>query len=117
MRRAAGVFLLGLVVGGENENSDGEPVGDTSLTPDPAVFVDASGPTVEGIPVTGSTVAGALVYCNDSDLDNATVTQPTTDDPIGWISRWGSATDCDVTLFAASVHRLGSYVAASGSWS
>jgi len=99
--------LLGIVIGGENTNSDGEPVGDTSLSPDPTVRVDASGTVVVGIPVTGSTVVGELVYCNDSNLDNATVTQPTTDAPIGYVIGWRSATDADVQLFTAAQHMIG----------
>lgn len=110
-----GVFL-GLVIGGENVNADGEPVGNTALSPDPKVFVDASGPKVIGIPVASSTVIGAYVYCDDSDLANATVSQPTTDAPIGVIVGWRSATDCDVKLFTPAEHMLG--VAGGGAaWS
>jgi len=99
--------LLGIVVGGENVNSDGEPVGDTSLSPDPAVYVDTSGPVIVGIPVASATVAGVYVYCDDSDLDNATITQPTTDAPIGYILNFRSASDCDVKLFTAAEHMIG----------
>lgn len=105
--------LLGIVLGGENVNSDGEPVGNTSLTPDPAVDVDTSGPVITGIAVAGSTVVGAFVYCNDSDLDNATITQPTTDAPIGIIVGWRSATDADVKLFSYVEHLLGRTAAAT----
>lgn len=99
--------LVGIVIGGENPNADGEPVGDTSLTPDPAVYVDASGPVIKNIPVAGATVIGAYVYCNDSDLDNATITQPTTDKPIGVIVGFRSAADCDVMLFTLAEHMIG----------
>ena len=99
--------LLGIVVGGENLNSSGIPVGDTSLTPDAACYVDASGPVIVGIPVANSTVVGAYVYCNDSDLANADTDQPTTDAPIGWIIGWRSATDVDVKLFTALEHTIG----------
>lgn len=108
--------LLGVVVGGENVNSDGEPVGDTSLTPDPQVYVDTTGPVIKSIAVTGATVFGAEVYSNDSDLENATITQPTTDSPIGYIVRFGSATDCDVKLYSMDVHRLGSDAASFAAW-
>ena len=77
------------------------------LTPDPAVYVDASGPVITGIPVASSTTVGQYVYCDDSDLDNATITQPTTDAPIGWIVGWRSATDADVRLFTALEHTIG----------
>lgn len=98
--------LFGIVLGGENLVA-GIPTGDTSLTPDPTVYVDASGVTITGIPVASSTVVGALVYCNDSNLDNATITQPTTDAPIGYIVGWRSATDADVKLFSAAEHMIG----------
>lgn len=105
--------LLGIVLGGENLSAAGNPVGLTSLTPDPAVYVDASGPVICNIPVASSTVVGAFVYCDDSNLDNATVTQPTTDAPIGIIVGWRSATDCDVRLFAYIEHLLGRTAAAT----
>lgn len=105
--------LLGIVLGGENLSSAGNPVGLTSLTPDPCVYVDASGPVICNIPVASSTVVGAFVYCDDSNLDNATVTQPTTDAPIGIIVGWRSATDCDVRLFAYIEHLIGRTAAAT----
>lgn len=108
--------LFGIVLGGENVNSDGEPVGDTSLTPDPAVYVDSSGPVLVGIAVASSTVVGVPVYCDDSDLANATITQPTTDAPIGYIVGWRSATDVDVKLFAPDTHVLGSDAAGFLAW-
>lgn len=105
--------LLGIVLGGENLSAAGNPVGLTSLTPDPCVYVDASGPVICNIPVASSTVVGAFVYCDDSNLDNATVTQPTTDAPIGIIVGWRSATDCDVKLFSYVEHLLGRTAAAT----
>jgi len=105
--------LLGIVVGGENVDANGVPTGDTSLTPDPMVYVDASGPVLKSIPVASSTVVGAYVYCNDSDLDNATITQPTTDHPIGVIVGWRSASDVDVRLFTLVEHMLGTDAAAT----
>jgi len=107
--------FLGIVVGGENL-VDGIPTGDTALTPDPAVFIDTSGVTVVGIPVAGAsavTVIGEFVYCNDSDLANATVTQPTTDYPIGFIVGWRSASDVDVKLFSMAEHLIGTTAAAT----
>ena len=99
--------LLGIVLGGENLDSSGDPVGDTSLTPDPAVYIDASGVVVTGIAVASATAIGAYVYCNDSDLDNATTTQPTTDAPIGYIIGYRSASDVDVKLFTPLEHTIG----------
>lgn len=108
--------FLGIVLGGENTNSDGEPVGDTSLSPDPAVYVDATGVVIVGIPVAGAsavTVNGEFVYCIDSDLANATLTQPTTTFPIGIVVGWRSATDVDVRLFAFMEHLIGTTAAAT----
>lgn len=105
--------LLGIVLGGENLSTAGNPVGLTSLTPDPCVYVDASGPVICSIPVASSTVVGAFVYCPDSDLANATITQPTTLHPIGVIVGWRSATDVDVRLFSAVEHLLGRTAAAT----
>jgi hypothetical protein len=103
----AGKYLLGIVLGGENLNSSGNPVGDTTLTPDPNCYVDASGVVLTGIAVASSTVVGVYVYCNDSDIDGATVTQPSTDAPIGFIVGWRSATDVDVKLFTLLEHAIG----------
>jgi len=103
----SGKTLIGIVVGGENLDASGNPVGDTSLTPDAACYVDASGVVVTGIAVTSSTVIGVYVYSNDSNLDNATITQPSTDAPIGWIVGWRSATDVDVKLFTSIEHSIG----------
>ena len=108
--------LIGIVLGGENLSTAGVPTGDTSLTPDAAVYVDASGPVITGIPVASSTVIGVPVYCDDSDLANATVTQPGTDAPIGYIVGWRSASDVDVKLFAPDVHVLGSDAASFAAW-
>lgn len=105
--------LAGIVAGGENPNADGEPVGNTSLTPIPKVYVDMTGPVIKNIPVAGATVVGAYVYCNDSNLDNATITQPTTDAPIGKIVGFRSASDCDVMLFSYAEHCLGTDAAAT----
>ena len=108
--------LLGIVVGGENLSTTQVPVGDTGVSPLPAVYVDTSGTTITGIPVagaSGTTVIGEFVYCDDSDLANATLTQPTTDHPIGILVGWRSATDCDVRLFAFIEHLLGTTAAAT----
>tara|TARA_R100000458_G_scaffold11201_1_gene8957 strand:+ start:2402 stop:2875 length:474 start_codon:yes stop_codon:yes gene_type:complete len=100
-------MFAGIVVGGENLSSTEVPTGDTSLTPDPCVYVDTTGPTIVGIPVASATVIGAYVYCNDSNLDNATITQPSTDAPIGFIVGFRSASDCDVQLFTPAQHTIG----------
>lgn len=98
--------FLGIVISGENLAA-GLPVGDTSQSPDPAVYVDASGTTLVGVPVASSTVPFVHVYCDDSDVANLTITQPTTDAPIGMIVGWRSATDVDVQLFTPKEHLIG----------
>ena len=113
--------LLGIVLGGENLSSTQVPVGDTSLTPLPTVYVDTGGATITGIPVAGAsaiTNQGAFVYCADSDLDNASLTQSGTKGPVGIIVGWRSATDVDVRLFSYIENLLGLTAAASpgGSW-
>jgi len=107
--------LMGIVVGGEGLVS-GIPTGDTSATPDPCVYVDTSGATIVGIPVAGAsavTVIGEFVYCDDSDLANATLTQPTTDAPIGIVVGWRTSTDVDVRLFSMVEHLIGTTAAAT----
>lgn len=110
--------LLGIVVGGENVDANGVPTGDTSLTPDPSVYVDVTGPVITGIPVASATTVDDFVYCDDSNLDNATTVQPTTDAPIGIIVGFRSASDCDVKLFSYMEHILGRTAAATpgGDW-
>lgn len=112
--------LLGVVMGGDNLSS-GIPLGDTSLSPLPKAYVDTSGVTFVGIAVTGAsavTVIGEFVYSADSDLDNATLTQPTTLYPIGLVVGWRSATDVDVRLFSFAEHLIGTTAAATlgGDW-
>lgn len=113
--------LLGIVLGGENTNSDGEPVGDTSISPLPSVFVDASGATLTKIAVAGAsavTVIGEHVYCPDSDLDNATLTESTNGYPIGFVVGWRSATDVDVKLYTPAEHLIATTAPATlgGDW-
>ena len=106
--------FLGIVVGGENLSSTQVPTGDTSASPVPTVYVDTSGATITGIPVAGAsaqTTVGEFVYCIDSDLAGASLTQVSTDSPIGILVGWRSATDADVRLFSAIEHLLGTTAA------
>lgn len=114
-----GHTLLGIVVGGENEDANGVPTGDTSLSPDPTVYVDCSGPVLCNVPVASSTVIGALVYTPDSDLDNLTITQAGAEQPVGYIVGWRSASDADVKLFTPSEHKAATTAPAtlSAAWS
>ena len=106
--------FMGLLIGGENVDSNGAPVGDTSLAPDPLGYVDTSGPVLRHLDSVGGTptVRGVLVYSADSDTDSLTITD-TTNPPVGWISNFRSATDLDVTLFTPEEHMAG---IADGTW-
>ena len=72
--------------------------------------VDTSGMIIKSIAVAGTATqakVGDLVYCNDSDLAGVTLTQPTTDYPIGILHRFVSVTDCDIKLYTPMEHSLG----------
>lgn len=111
--------FLGMCVGGENPSTVaatlGSPTGDTSQTPDPEGYVDESGFTLTGLTLAGSPTqakVGDLVYSADSDVASLTLTD-TTNPPVGWCSRYTSATDQEVTLFTPAEHMAG---IASGTW-
>jgi len=95
--------FVGIVTGPGIGISPGAALtGNTSGTPVPQARVDSSGVTLVGVPMAGSpdaTKVGDLVYCADSDTDNMTLTIGSLNHPIGFMSRFGSATDVDVTLF------------------
>lgn len=63
------------------------------------VRVNTEGVTLRGVAVTGSTIAGVLVYCLTNNPADMTVTAATNMKAIGTIVRWASATDTDVRLF------------------
>jgi hypothetical protein len=102
--------FLGIVIGGDDRAGDGVLTGETSDAKPPEAFVDTSGVIVKSIAVAGTATqakVGDLVYAGDSDLATATLTQPTTDYPIGILHRFVSVTDCDVKLFTPMEHSLG----------
>lgn len=77
-------------------------VGDTSLTPVPAVAVDETGVVLERIAVTGAsaiTDVGSKVYATDDQT--FTLTPTTYLRAVGRIVKWYSSTTCDVQLFTA----------------
>lgn len=78
-------------------------LGNTSASPVPEVVVDASGPILENVPVTGVTAVtdqGAKVYCtSDNPGADLTLTPTTNVKAIGVIVRWRTSTRCDVKLF------------------
>lgn len=77
-------------------------VGDTSLTPVPAVAVDETGVVLERIAVTGAsaiTDVGSKVYATDDQT--FTLTPTTYLRAVGRIVKWYASTTCDVQLFTA----------------
>ena len=101
--------FLGILLAGDDRAGDGVLLGETSDTPAPHGRVDQSGVTLMHVSIGGSPTAasvGALVYCNDSDPANMTLTD-TTDPPVGYVSYYRSATDVDVTLFTPAEHMAG----------
>lgn len=100
---AADVFL-GIVLGDALGVSPGAALtGNTSGTPVPEARVDESGTTlmhlasVAGTPTQAK--VGDLVYSATSNTDDMTLTIGSLNHPIGYMSKFRSATDVDVTLF------------------
>jgi len=96
--------FVGIVLGDALGVSPGSGlVGDTSATPIPEARVDQSGVTLMHLGSVGGTPTqakvGDLVYSADSDTDSITLTIGALNHPIGYMSRFRSATDVDVTLF------------------
>ncbi len=101
--------FLGILLGDATGISPGAALtGDTDAptqlgTPVPEGRVDQSGVTLMHLDSVGGTPAqanvGDLVYSPDSDTDNLTLTIGALNHPIGYLSKFRSATDVDVTLF------------------
>lgn len=67
------------------------------------IGVDVSGRKIINHAVTGASAAtdvGATVYCSTDNTADMTLTEAATAYPIGRVSRWYSATLCDVLLFS-----------------
>ena len=103
--------FLGIITGDALGISPGEAItGNTSGSPVPEARVDESGPTlmhldsVAGTPTQAK--VGDLVYSADSNVDSLTLTD-TTNPPVGYMSKFRSATDVDVTLFTPAEHKAG----------
>lgn len=96
--------FVGIVIGDAVGISPGDALtGNTSGTPIPEARVDESGVTlmhlasIAGTPTQAK--VGDLVYSADSDPDSITLTIGALNHPIGYMSKFRSATDVDVTLF------------------
>jgi len=78
-------------------------LGNTGATPVPEARVDQSGATIMHVAALGGTPTqakvGDYVYCADSNSANMTLSATGATNPIGYLSKYRSATDCDVTLF------------------
>ena len=103
---AAGVndAFLGIMLGGVDRAGDGILIGETSDTPDPEAYLDTSGVTLLALTVLGSPTqakVGQHIYCSTSNTADMTLDPAGagTARPIGYMSRYTSATDQDVTLF------------------
>lgn len=96
----SGIFL-GVLINGDSRLDDGVITGESSDRFPPRGTVDISGVTLTGVAVANATAAGALVHCADSDPANLT-TATAQEPPIGYISDFRSASDCDVTFFTPS---------------
>lgn len=112
----AGAFrglVLGEGIGHGVDNS--AMLGNTSATPPPEARVDESGAVLKHLTLGGTPTqakVGDLVYCADSSVSSMTMTD-TTNAPVGILTRYRSATDCDVQLFTPSEWKAG---IASGTW-
>lgn len=91
---AASVFL------GVNEV---DVIGNTSVTPPVEARVNTAGVTLMHLSALGGTPTqakvGDPVYSADGNPASLTLTIGALNHPIGYLSRYRSATDCDVTLF------------------
>jgi hypothetical protein len=79
--------------------------GDTSATPNPEAEIDASGPTLEAVSVTGAAAqsdVNSLVYLTSDDT--LTLSATTNLKAVGRVTRWYSGTTCDVKLFTPEEH-------------
>jgi hypothetical protein len=64
-----------------------------------SVRVNTEGVVLRNVAVASSTIAGVLVYCTTNNPADLTITAGAAIKPIGVITRWVSATNCDVRLF------------------
>lgn len=105
-----GGALVGILIGGDTTDA-GAITGDTSASIPPEGRVDTSGVILMHVPVTGAAQAyvGDLVYCTtDNPAADLTRTDPGVGaEPVGWMVRYRSASDCDVQLFTPAEFKAG----------
>ncbi len=102
----AGSTFMGMAQSGDSAAStDQSWLGDTSgaPSPDPEVGVDTSGVVLQHLASINGTPAqakvGDLVYAGTSNTDDMDLQASGNTDPVGWLIRYRSTTDCDVQLF------------------
>lgn len=96
--------FVGIVIGDALGISPGGALtGNTGVTPVPEARVDQSGVTLMHLDSVGGTPTqanvGDLVYSADENVASITLTIGALNHPIGYMSKFRSATDVDVTLF------------------
>lgn len=96
--------FVGIVLGDAMGISPGGALtGDTTASPIPEARCDESGVTLMHLSSVGGTPTqanvGDLVYSADENVDSITLTIGALNHPIGYMSKFRSATDVDVTLF------------------
>lgn len=96
--------FVGIVGGDALGISPGSALlGNTGATVVPEARVDESGPTLMHLDSVGGTPTqakvGDYVYCSTSNTDDMTLDATGATNPVGYLSRFRSATDVDVTLF------------------
>jgi len=97
--------FAGVLLGGDDRANDGILLGETADSPVPEARIDISGVTLMHLDILGTptqAVVGDLVYCGTSNPADMTTNSSGRTHPIGWLSRFRSATDVDVTLFTPS---------------
>jgi len=105
--------FLGLAINGnppDGRAADGVHTGETSDDVPPEMTVDTSGVTLKHLDSVAGTPAqakvGDLVFSATSNTDDMTMTD-TTNPPVGYLSRFVTTTDVDVTLFTPEAHAAG----------
>lgn len=102
----AGSTFMGVLLGGDDRAGDGTIIGETSDALPPEGHVDTSGvvlmhlDSIDGTPTQAK--VGDLVFAATSNTDDLDLQASGNTDPIGWLIRFRSATDCDVRLFTPS---------------
>lgn len=97
--------FLGLVDGGDDRLRAGALTGETDDTPDPEVRINTSGLVIRELASVGGTPTqakvGNQVYCTTSNTDDMTLDPAGTGiiHPIGYMTKFRSATNVDVKLF------------------